>query len=149
MEGHLSQYCLKAVRGSRCEPDSHTLYTHMTHITSPDFPNVYNRCEIGLQREFTKIGKANEIAEVGTENWFTTPNHLGLGEENNKAQFNSETRECDCCGGKHNALFPLKRDMHLITEPFCPLEGNIQNFNNRANKNPDGLPISIGEAQHE
>ena len=57
----------------------------MAHVISPDLSNLYNRHEIGLQREFMKIGKTNEIVEVGMENPFTRPYHPDLGEENNKA----------------------------------------------------------------
>ena len=101
----------------------------MTYVTSPDIPNLYNRCEIGLQREFMKIIKANELVEAGMENPFTRPNHPDLGKENNKTQFNSGTRECDCCGGKHNTLYPFKKNIHPTRETFYPSEGNIQNIN--------------------
>ena len=62
----------------------------MTCVAFPSIPNLYNKCEIGLQREFTKIVKLNEIDETGMENLFTKPNHPDLGEETNKTPFNSE-----------------------------------------------------------
>ena len=119
----------------------------MTHVASPDI--LYNRHEVSLQRESMKIIKVNAIGEKGTENLFTKLNHPDLGEENYKTQFNSEIGECNCCGGKHHTLSTLKKDIHSTGECFCPSEGNIQNFNDRVNKNPDGLPMSIGQAQHD
>ena len=62
----------------------------MTHVSSPDVPDLYNRCKIGLQREFMKMIKANELVETGMENSFTKLSHPELGEENNKTLFNSE-----------------------------------------------------------
>ena len=78
----------------------------MTYVTSHDVPNLYDWCEIGLQREFTRIIKENELVEAGTENPFTKPNHPDLGKENSKTQFNSETRECDCCGRSAQYTLP-------------------------------------------
>ena len=121
----------------------------MTHITSPDVPNLYNRHKIGLHREFMKIIEVNELVETGMKNLFTKPNQPDLHKENNKTPFNSEIRESDCYGGKNQILCPFKKDIHSTREPFCPSEGNIQNFNNRAKKNPDGLPMHIGQAQRE
>ena len=105
--------------------------------------------EIGLQREPSKTIKANGLVETGMKNPFTKPNHPDLGEENNKTQVNRDIRECDCCGGEYNTFYTLKQDIHPTREPFCPSEGNIHNFNDRANKNPDGLTMSIGHTLHK
>ena len=75
--------------------------------------------------------------------------HPNFSEENNKKQVNREIRDCDCCGGKHNTFCPHKKDIPPTREPFYPSEGNIQNSDDRMNMNQDGLPMSIGQAQHE
>ena len=79
----------------------------------------------------------------------TRPNHPDLDEENNQMQANREIRECDCCGGRCMTCCPHKKDTPPTREPFYPLEGNMQNFNGRAKKNLDGLPVRIGQVQHE
>ena len=79
--GWKTTYCDAAQKfliRSRCEQDSHTLFTHMTDAASPDIPNLYSRCKIGLHRESSKIVKANGLVETGIENLFTKPNHPDL-----------------------------------------------------------------------
>ena len=137
------------------EPDPHTLYPHMTHVAFHDIPNICTRQllsqlgDTGLQREFSKINKVNGLVKTGMESLSTKPNHPDLGEENNKMQANTEIRECDCCGDRCNMCCPHKKDIPPTRDPFYPSEGNMQNFNGRVNKKLDGLPMSLGQVQHE
>ena len=70
IEGHLQWYCSKTIGRGKYEPDSHTLYPHMTHVTSHDVPNLYYRWlfpqlgDVGLQRESLKIVKVNGLVET-------------------------------------------------------------------------------------
>ena len=106
---------------------------------------------MGLQREFLKISKVNGLIKAGMQSPSTRPNHPDLGEENSKIQVNREIRECDCCEGRCNTCCPHchKKDTPPTRGSFCPSEGNMQIFNGRANKNLDGLPMSLGQIQHE
>ena len=146
---------LKTVGRGRCEPDAHTWYPNMTHVASHDIPNLYNRWllhwlgDIGLQRESSKMDKANGLVKTGIGSLSTRPNHPGIGEENNTMQTYREIRECDCWEGRCNTCCPHKKDTPTTREPFYPSEGNMQNINGRVNKNLDGLPMSLGQVQHE
>ena len=96
-----------------------------------------------------KINKANGLVKTGMESLFTRPNHHDLGEENDKTQVNIDIREYDCCGVRCSTCCPHKKDTPPTREPFYPSEGNMQNFNGKVNKNTDGLPVSLGQVQHE
>ena len=53
------------------------------------------------------------------------------------------------CGGRCNTCCSHKKNTSPTREPYYPLEGNMQNFKGKVNKILDGLPISLGQVQHE
>ena len=61
-------------------------------------------------------------------------------------QANREIKEHICCEGRCNTHCPHKKN---TGELYYPLEGNIQEHISKMSKFLDGLPMSLGEAQHE
>ena len=83
------------------------------------------------------------------ENPSNRPNHLDLNAKNSKIQAKREIKECDCCGGRCSTCCPHKKDTPHTREPHYPSEGNMQKCNGNTNRILGGLPISLGQVQHE
>ena len=86
-----------------------------------------------------------------TEGWVKRPNHHELDDEQNKVQINQEIEKCICCKSKCNTHCPYEQN---IVVPHCSSKGksprgNARNYNSKMGKILDGLPVSLGQTQHE
>ena len=61
-------------------------------------------------------------------------------------QANREIKVCVCCEGRCNTHCPHKKNTR---EHYYPLEGNTQECNSKASMILNGLPVSLGQAQHK
>ena len=118
------------------------LYPHVTHVAPHAVPHLgYGQLlpqtgNIDLQRE-VRINKADGLV--------IRPNHHELNDEHGKMQANREIKECVCCKGRCNTHCPHKNTQ----EPYYPLDGNTQECSSKVSKILDGLPMSLGQAQHK
>ena len=117
--------------------------TFLTYCNGQILPQLGNR---DLQREVARINKADGLVKTSTESPLIRPNHHEFNDEHSKMQANREIKEHVCCEGRCNTHCPHKKNTR---EPYYPSEGNTQKYNSKVSKILDGLPISLGQVQHE
>ena len=116
----------------------------MTCAVPHTIPHLRNRQllpqtgNLNLHREVVRNSKAEGLV--------IRPNHYEFDDEHGRTQANREVEEHACCEGRCNTHCPHKKN---IGEPYYPLEGNTKEHNSKAGKMLDGLPMSLGQAQHE
>ena len=79
------------------------------------------------------------------------PNHHEFDDEQSKMQVNKEIEECVSCESRCNTHCPHKKN---TGELYCPSKGkyskgNAQKHNSKMGRILDGLPMSLGQTQHE
>ena len=142
--GHLSQYCSKTVDKGRHEPDSHTLYPHMTHAGLHAIPHLSNRqllpqkCKLMTYTERLQetIKQRDWLLDQTITNSMMSTVGCRLTEKL-KNMLVVKVDPTHCCHKKN------------IGEPYYPLEGNTQEHDSIAGKILDGLTMSLGQTQHE
>ena len=76
---------------------------------------------------------------------------MNLDDEQNKVQIDQEIEKCIWCKSRCNACCHYEKN---IGEPNYSSKGkssreNAQNYNSKMGKILDGLPVSLGQTQHE
>ena len=96
-----------------------------------------------LQREVIRVNKIEGLVR--------RPNHHELDDEQNKVQINQEIEKCICHKSRYNTHCPHEENIgesHYSPKGKSPRR-NTQNDKSKMAKILDGLPMSLGQTQHE